>query len=459
MSQRHMDRRQFLGKTAGALAGIGAVSAIAQTRAARANAPGKGDPKPPNVVLIMVDDLGYYDLSCYGHPAIKTPVLDKLAGDGIRLTSFYSGASVCTPSRMALLTGAYPFRVGWTKGVIGYMIPTSTGLSPKALTMAEVFRSKGYRTGISGKWHIGERAPFLPPQQGFDESYYIKSSNNMSRDLLRGEEVVEKSARNNLLTEKFTREAIRFIKANKDKPFFLYLPYTAPHFPVQAHPDWKGRSAFGEYGDVVEEMDSRVGEVLATLEAEKLDRNTIVVFLSDNGPQKGQKAQAKPYRGLKWDALEGGTRVPCIVRYPGVIPGKQTSDALIAAIDLLPTLCHACGIDLDAISKGSPVIDGMNVWPTLLGKTDAPHPRNDLMYWHGAKGFHAIRVGDWKLFLDGHNADLKQPCKGPALFNLAEDVTEMTDVSGQFPQRVRAMQELADKRLADINRSIIPLGE
>ncbi len=454
-----MGRRQFLGKTAGALAGIGAVSAIAQTQAANAKAAGKADPKPPNVVLIMVDDLGYHDLSCYGHPAIKTPVLDNLAKDGIRLTSFYSGASVCTPSRMALLTGAYPVRVGWTKGVMGYMIPTSTGLSPKALTMAEVFGGKGYRTGIFGKWHLGERSPFLPQRQGFDEAYYVKSSNNQTDEIWRGDELMEKPFENRLLTEKFTREAIRFIKANKDKPFFLYLPYTAPHFPVQAHPDWKGKSAFGEYGDVVEEMDAGVGEVLATLEAEKLDRNTIVVFLSDNGPQKGQKAQAKPYRGWKWDALEGGTRVPCIIRYTGIIPGGQTSDALIAAIDLLPTLSHACGIDLDAISKGSPVIDGMNVWPTLLGRTDAPHPRNDLLYWHGAKGFHAIRAGDWKLFLKSRDADLKQPGKGPALFNLAEDVEERTDMSDQFPQRVRAMQELADKRLADINRGIIPLGE
>jgi arylsulfatase len=358
-----------------------------------------------------------------------------------------------------LLTGAYPVRLGWTKGMIGYMIPTSTGLSPKALTMAEVFKSKGYRTGIVGKWHLGERAPFLPPQQGFDESCYIKSSNNMSRDILRGQEVVEKAAPNRLLTEKFTRDAVRFIKTNKDKPFFLYLPYSAPHFPVEAHPDFKGKSAFGEYGDVVEEMDSGIGEILSTLQAEKIDRNTIVVFLSDNGPERKQQAQAKPYRGLKWSALEGGTRVPCIVRWPGVVPGGQVSDALVAAIDLLPTLSFACGIDIGAVSKGSPVIDGVNVWATLLGNTDKPHPREDLLYWHGSNGFQAIRVGNWKLFLDRGDTELKGPGKGPALFNLAEDVAEMTDLSEKFPDRVRAMQELAEKRLADINRSIIPLGE
>jgi arylsulfatase A-like enzyme len=415
--------------------------------------------RPPNVVLIMVDDLGYHDLGCYGHPTIKTPVLDSLARDGIRLTSFYSGATVCTPSRMALLTGAYPPRLGWTKGVIGYMISTKTGLNPKALTMAEVFKSKGYRTGIAGKWHLGDRAPFLPQRQGFDSTYYINKSNNQTKELWRGNELLEKPFENRLLTEKFTREAVRFIRDSKDKPFFLYIPYTAPHFPVQAHPEWKGKSAFGEYGDVVEELDHRIGEILAVLRTEGLEKDTTVVFLSDNGPENRQKAQAKPYRGLKWSALEGGTRVPCIIRWPGVVPGGQESGALIAAIDLLPTLAHACGIDLAAVSKGSPVINGVNVWDTLVGKEDAPHPRQDLLYWHGAKGFQAIRVGDWKLFLDRRDANLKGPTTGPALFNLANEADETTDLSAQYPERVRAMKALAEKRLADINSRIIPLGE
>jgi arylsulfatase len=217
--------------------------------------------------------------------------------------------------------------------------------------------------------------------------------------------VVEKDARNCLLTEKFTREAVRFIKA------------------------------------------------------EKPDRDTIVVFLSDNGPERRRQSQAKPYRGLKWSALEGGTRVPCIVRWPGVVPGGQVSDALIAAIDLLPTLSFACGIDIGAVSKGGPVIDGVNVWATLLGNKDKPHPRADLLYWHGSNGFQAIRVGDWKLFLDRSEAELKEPGKGPALLNLAQDVAEMTDLREKFPDRVRAMRELARKRLADINRNIIPLGQ
>jgi len=413
----------------------------------------------PNVLLIMVDDLGYHDLGCYGHPEMKTPVLDKLAKEGVRLTSFYSGATVCTPSRMALLTGAYPSRLGWKKGVIGYLISTKQGLSPEALTMAEVFKEAGYRTGLVGKWHLGDLPQFLPHRQGFDTAYYVNKSNNQTKDLWRGDDLIEKPFENRLLTEKFTREAVRFIEANKDRPFLLYVPYTAPHFPVQAHPDWKGKSRFGVYGDVVEELDHRIGEILATLEAEKLDKNTIVVFLSDNGPEPRQKAQAKPFRGLKWSALEGGTRVPCIVRFPGVIPGGQQSDALIAAIDILPTLGHACGIDLKTISKDSPTIDGLNVWDTLIGKKDAPHPRKDLLYWHGAKGFQAIRAGDWKLFLNRRDAKLPKGEEGPALFNLADEPDERTDLSAKYPEKVKEMQALAKERLADINANGIPLGK
>jgi arylsulfatase A len=414
----------------------------------------------PNVVLIMADDLGYHDLGCYGHPKIKTPVLDELAKDGIRLTSFYAGATVCTPSRIALLTGAYPVRLGWTRGVVGYMMKRNQGLSPDALTMAEIFKSQGYQTALIGKWHLGDPRPLLPHRQGFDLAYYINKSNNQTKELWRGDKLLEKPFNNRLLTEQFTREAIGFIKQNKAKPFLLYIPYSAPHFPVEAHPDWKGKSRFGKYGDVVEEMDHRIGQILKTLEAEKLDKKTIVVFLSDNGPEpQTRESTAKPYRGKKWSALEGGTRVPCIVRFPGVIPKGQESDKLIAAIDLLPTLSHACGIDLKTISKESPKIDGVNVWATLIGKKDAVHPRNDLLYWHGSGGFQAIRVGDWKLFPNRRHAQIGGRNGAPALFNLAEDLDEKTDLSAKFPDKVKAMQALAKRRLADIKSGIIPLGK
>ena len=444
-------RRSFL-KTVG-VAAAGLLAPHSLLRAADKTA------DRPNVVMIMVDDLGYYDLGCYGHPELKTPVIDNLAKDGIRLTSFYSGATVCTPSRMALLTGAYPSRLGWTKGVIGYLIKTDSGLSPKALTMAEIFKSQGYKTGIFGKWHLGDRKQFLPHRQGFDTTYYINKSNNQTRDLWRDDELIEKF-KNPLLTEQFSREAVKFIKDNKDKPFFLYLPYSAPHFPVQPHPKWKGKSSFGKYGDVVEEVDFRIGEILKTLEDAKLDKKTIVIFMSDNGPEKNQQSQSKPYRGLKWSALEGGTRVPCIFRFPGVIPPGRESDALTGAIDILPSLSHACGIDLKSISKGSPVIDGLDVWGTLIGKKGFTHPRTDMLYWHGSQGFYAIRVGDWKMFFSRKGAELKGgKGKAPALFNLADDVAEQTDLSEKYPERIKAMKVLADKRLAEINANSIPLGK
>ena len=198
--------------------------------------------KSPNVVLIMADDLGYHDLSCYGHNSIKTPVIDQLAKEGIRLTSFYSGSTICTPSRMALLTGSYPSRLGWNRGVIGHIMKKGQGMSQDALTMAEIFKDQGYRTGIFGKWHLGDESQFLPHQQGFEESFYINKSNNQTKKLWRRDKIVKDPFDNRRLTEEFTNEAVSFIKAHKDNPFFLYVPYSAPDFAVEAHPDLKGKS-------------------------------------------------------------------------------------------------------------------------------------------------------------------------------------------------------------------------
>ncbi|MDA7525781.1 sulfatase-like hydrolase/transferase [Verrucomicrobiales bacterium] len=403
----------------------------------------------PNVVLIMADDLGYHDLSGYGHPKIKTPVLDQLAKDGVNLTNFYAGATVCTPSRMALLTGAYPSRLGWTKGVVGYLMNPGAGLQAEALTMAEVFRSEGYATGMTGKWHLGDESPMLPMEQGFEDTFYIKRSNNQTTELWRNTTLAEDPFDNRQLTKKFTNEAVRFIREQKASPFFLYVPFTAPHFPVQAHPDWKGKSDYGVYGDVVEEMDGRIGEILNALDEENLSEKTIVAFLSDNGPEPLTKeSKALPYRGKKWSALEGGTRVPCIFRFPKVLPKGETCEAMIAAMDLFPTLASACGIDLKKHTTGSPVIDGVDVWETLLGKSESPHPRNDLLYWHGKEGLQAIRQGDWKLFLT----------KRPKLYDLANDAGELNNLSSQHPERVRSMRALAKRKLAEINaepRSLI----
>ncbi len=412
----------------------------------------------PNVILMMADDLGYKDLSCYGSEKQKTPVLDKLAKGGIRLTGFYAGATVCTPSRMALLTGAYPPRLGWRGGVVGYGLKTLNGLAPEALTMGEIFKGAGYQTALIGKWHLGDSPELQPMKQGFDTTYYINKSNNQTKKLWRGPDLVADPFNNSRLTENFIGEAIKFIQANQENPFFLYLPFTAPHFPAQSHPEWKGKSANGAYGDVVEELDGRIGDILDTLKDTNLEKNTIVVFLSDNGPEPGQKkwANAEPYRGLKWSALEGGTRVPCIARWPGVIPAGQESDELTTAIDLLPTLAHACGINLKEASKGVPKIDGVNVWETLTGKAKE-HARKNLLYWQGWAVPQAIRVGDWKLYFDKVK-EIKGSDKGPVLVHLTKDPAEQTNVSEQHPEKVKEMKALADKLLTEIEENAISLG-
>lgn len=435
----------------------------------------------PNVILIMADDLGYQDLGCYGHPSIQTPVLDKLASGGIRLTDFHSGAAVCTPSRMALLTGSYPVRLGWTRGVAGHLMGWHDGMSPDALTIAEIFQSEGYATGISGKWHIGDQPETRPPNQGFGSAYYLTHSNNQSKEVWRGDEVVEKQFDNRMLSEKFTTEAIRFVRENKDRPFFLYMPYTAPHFPLQSHPEWKGRSKYGEYGDVVEELDSRIGELIKTLKQFEIEKHTIIVFTSDNGPNPNEPSSPLPFRGEKWSALEGGTRVPCIVSWPGVIPAGQVSDALVSAMDLLPTLCRASDIDWRAKSQGKPKIDGIDLWNTLLGK-DNSSQRHELLYWHGTNSEpQAIRVGESKLFFDRRNAfeglgtkraTLEQaekikPCREaliadkanpPILFHLNNDPGETMDVSGEFSNEVKTLSGRAEGTMAGIKADgILPI--
>jgi arylsulfatase A-like enzyme len=430
--------------------------------------PARSEARQPNVILIMADDLGYQDLGCYGHPSIRTPVLDGLAKNGTRLTDYHSGATVCTPSRMALMTGAYPTRLGWTQGVAGYLMGMHDGMNPEALTIAEIFESEGYATAISGKWHIGDQPDTRPPAQGFESTYYLTHSNNQVKKVWRGDEVVEDPFQNRLLTEQFTTEAIRFVKATGDKPFFLYLPYTAPHFPVEPHPEWKGRSNFGDYGDVVEEMDSRIGDLLATVKEMGLEKDTIVIFTSDNGPNPTEKAGSLPFRGEKWSALEGGTRVPCIISWPGVIPEGKESGMLFSAMDFLPSLSRACGIDWQAKTGGKPKIDGMDLWDALLGK-DGAAKRTELLLWHGRDGDpKAMRSDDWKLFFDRRDAlegsgtsriTPEQEAKiapyrkalepgapaPPMLFNLSKDPGETEDLSEKESEKVKSIGARAEE--------------
>ena len=412
----------------------------------------------PNVILMMADDLGYNDLSCYGSKRQKTPVLDKLAEEGLRMTSFYAGATVCTPSRMALLTGAYPPRLGWNGGVVGYGLKPQNGLAPAARTIGEVFKEAGYKTALIGKWHLGDTPELHPIGQGFDLTYFIDKSNNQTKKLWRGRDLEADPFDNRRLTENFIKEAVAFIKSSKKDPFFLYLPFSAPHFPAQSHPDWEGKSANGAYGDVVEELDGRIGELLKVLKDEELKKNTIVVFMSDNGTEPGQKkwGSGEPFRGLKWSALEGGTRVPCILRFPRVIPSGVVSDKLTTAIDLLPTLASACGIKLKEGPSVVPKIDGLNLWASWQGKTKT-HPRSSLLYWQGWAVPQAIRVGDWKLYLDKVK-EIPGTNKAPVLIDLSTDPGEEKDLASKYPEKVKDMKELAIELLSEIEENSISLG-
>ncbi|MGB0767776.1 MAG: sulfatase-like hydrolase/transferase [Phycisphaeraceae bacterium] len=433
------------------------LSAVSITLAA----PSAGAGDRPNVILMMADDLANEDLSCYGGTRIETPNIDRLAEEGIKLTSYYAGNPVCSPSRMALLSGSYPARLGWRWGVQGYGFERGTGMSPRVYTMAEAFRDGGYRTAMTGKWHIGNEN-MSPENQGFTSTYYIRMSNNQNRDMLRDGKLVQKNWDNALLSETFSEEAIRVINEESDKPFFLYVPWTAPHFPADPHPDWQGRSGNdknGKYVDTVRELDYRVGKILDALEQSDKADNTIVIFTSDNGRQKGQEGadDAPPFSGKKWHSKEGGTRVPFLMRYPGERAFIET-DAMVAAIDLFPTLASACGVELD-IPDDAQVIDGLNLWPLLsTGPKTRASLRGELLYWHGKGQATAIRTNEWKLYFNAGDKGDPDVSGGPVLYNLRTDPKETTDLSAEHPDRVEQMLRHAKQRLTEIYDNQLPLG-
>jgi arylsulfatase A-like enzyme len=417
-------------------------------------------PQLPNVILMMADDLAIEDLSCYGSTRIETPHIDQLADEGLKLTGFYAGNPVCSPSRMALLSGSYPARLGWRWGVLGYGFAPGTGMSPEVVTIAEAFRENGYHTAMSGKWHLGEEN-MSPGAQGFDSSYYITMSNNQNRDMYRDGKLIRKAWDNRLLTETFAEEVIRVIREAADQPFFLYVPWSAPHFPVDPHPDWHGKSGesrSAKYTDVVEELDHRIGDILQVLEETGRADNTIVIFTSDNGRQPGQEdPDGRPrFSGRKWLALEGGTRVPFIIRYPGAIEAGGTRDQIVSAIDLYPTLAEACGIDIQ-LPPGAQQLDGVSVWNFLTSEAPSS-PRRELLYWHGRGQATAIRVGDWKLFFNNGGEHDPEVDDGPLLFNLDRDPREKKNLAAEHLDQVEAMLARAQELLNDVYGNQVPIG-
>jgi arylsulfatase len=357
--------------------------------------------RPPNVVLIVADDLGYGDVGCYGAKDVRTPHLDRLAREGTRFTSFLVAQPVCTASRAAILSGCYPNRLGMA-GALNHT--STTGIHPDETLLPELLKARGYATAHYGKWHLGTRPAFFPTRNGFDEWAGLPYSNDNGplHPTVRGipalpfyenDTVAERDPDQSRFTRRFTEKAAGFIRANKAKPFFLYLPHVMPHVPIFASEAFRGKSRRGPYGDVVEELDWSVGEILKALAECGLEKDTLVLFLSDNGPflSYGDHAgSAGPFREGKLTTFEGGVRVPFLARWPGKIPADRVDDRLITALDLLPTLARLTGAQLPKAK-----IDGDDLSRLLLGEAGAPG-RGSFAYFSG-QDLHAIRAGRWKL--------------------------------------------------------------
>lgn len=396
----------------------------------------------PNFVIILVDDMGYGDIAPFGSTINRTPNLDKMASEGMKLTSFY-GAPLCTASRSQLMTGCYAKRVSMP----GVLYPAQRiGLSQKEKTIAELLKLQGYATMCIGKWHLGDQPEFLPTRRGFDHYVGLPYSNDMGGvkegkgkgwpplPLLKDEKVVEAPAIQEKLEGLYSDEAVKFITANKHRPFFLYMPHTAVHKPYNPGLQFKGKSANGEYGDWVEEVDWSVGRILNTLRELKLDKNTLVLFTSDNGGVQGGGASNGPLRGFKSQTWEGGLRVPTLVWWPGTIVAGASSDALMSGIDVLPTLVALAGGKVPGDRK----IDGLNIWPVLSGESkESPHEA--LYYFKKRVGdVEGVRSGPWKLLNE-------------ELYNLDSDIGETRNVADKNPEVVKKLKALIAKMDTDLS--------
>lgn len=446
--------------------------------------------RPPNIVLILTDDQGYGDVGCFGATDFRTPHMDQLANEGSRFTSFYVSQPVCTASRASLLTGCYANRVGFA----GALNPTSlNGIHERELLLPELLKSQGYATALFGKWHLGYPSRFNPLNHGFDEYFGLPFSNDNSNQyhpiirsfpplpLFDGHKIVARDPDQSLFTGQFTERAVAFIDKHHQQPFFLYVPHVMPHVPIFASDRFTGKSGSGRYGDVIEELDWSVGEILKALEKHGIDDETLVIFASDNGPwlSYGEHAgSAGKLRGGKLTTFEGGVRVPCMMRWPKKIPAGRVCDQLVTTMDLLPTIAGLLDAELP-----SHRIDGKDVWSLINGAAEkSPH---EAFYYYAGADLHAVRSGDWKLHFPHPylevagkpgkggkpanfenltpNAITESGLKGIAsrhgyriqqtgleLYNLKDDVGESKNVAASHPDIVRRLTELAELARADL---------
>jgi len=442
----------------------------------------------PNIILIFVDDMGYGDLGNYGATGYTTPNLDQMAKTGIRFTNFVSAQAVCSASRAGILTGCYPNRIG----ISGALMPNSQiGLNPSEVIIPEILKTKGYKSAAIGKWHLGDNRQFLPLQQGFDEFLGLPYSNDMWPVFFDGSRNISKEyarklnypelplIRNNdkirelktlddqsELTTLYTQTAIDFINRNKNNPFFLYLAHSMPHVPLAVSSKFKGKSKQGLYGDVLMEIDWSVGEIMKTLEKNGLDKNTLIIFTSDNGPWINFGNNAGSTGGLregKGNSFEGGQRVPCLMKWPGHIQEGTVCNKLASTIDILPTLASITNSPLPEKK-----IDGVNILSLLLGDENA-NPRESFLYYYRKNSLEAVRKGNWKLVFahpgrtyigfkpgaDGFPGAVNENFQfEEGLYDLRRDPGERYDVKEYYPDVVAELKKLADEARIDLGDDI-----
>lgn len=431
--------------------------------AALASRVSTGAERPPNIVLILCDNLGYGDVGCYGSALHRTPHIDRLAAQGIRFTDMYASSGVCTPSRASLMTGCYPRRVNMHISENGTSVlqpVSSKGLHPQEITIAELLKSRGYATAIFGKWHLGDQPEFLPTRQGFDYYLGIPYSDDMTPregkpwpplPLMENDRVIDAPVDRNLLTKRYSQAAIEYIRENRDRPFFVYLAHAMPgstRAPF-ASDEFRGQSRNGPWGDSVEELDWSTGRILEALSELRLDERTLVIWTNDNGAPRRSPPQGTnaPLHGWGYDTSEGAMRVPFIARWPGRIPAGSVCGEVCTLMDLYPTFAHLAGAEVPR----DRTIDGRDIRPLLFGRPEAKSP-HEAVYFYFMDQLQAVRSGPWKLYLvlEEPRRRSQEDWSAARLYHLRDDPGEMKNVAGERPAVVANLLAHAEAARADL---------
>ena len=422
----------------------------------------------PNIILVNCDDLGYGDLGCYGSTVNLTPALDRMAQEGVRFTDFYMASPMCSPSRGAMMTGCYPKRIGFGdfEGQIVLFPGQGIGLNANEITVAEILKEQGYATMLVGKWHCGDQPEFMPTRHGFDHYYGIPYSNDMGRQpgrenrfpplpLLCDEEVIQEQPDQAALTERYVEQAVRFIRNNREQPFFLYFAHMYVHLPIYPPEAFLKQSENGRYGGAVKHIDWSMAVILNELQRLGLDDDTLVVFTSDNGARGDNGGSNAPLRGRKGTTWEGGQRVPCLMRFPGSIPAGIVNSEIATAMDFLPTFAGLAGANVPF----DRAIDGKDIRPLMFGASGTVSPHRAFFYYSG-ENIEAVRSGKWKLHIRKRNAEIRE------LYELEADIGETHNLYDRHPDVVKALEaeiqacreDIGDKAVETEGANCRPIG-